>query len=85
MKYFVAAWFLIIGVPIALLGLAFIFNVRDVGVRYVHWYRENWAWTRGIAGLHTPRATRGVAGAIGLLWFLVDGGLVVLVVPALLK
>ena len=81
----VAGIFLIIGVPTALLGLAFVFNVRGVGVRYVGWYRENRAWTQGIAALHTPRATRVVAGALGLLWFIWDGAIVAIVVPKLLN
>jgi hypothetical protein len=50
-----AAIFLLVGVPIAALGLAFMFNVRGVGTRYVVWYRENWAWTGGIPALHGPR------------------------------
>jgi hypothetical protein len=54
--------------------------VRGLGVRYVRWYRENWAWTPGIAALHTPRGTRLVAGLGGLLLFAVDGWLSALLV-----
>jgi hypothetical protein len=85
LRILVAVMFLVVGVPIAVLGLAFMFNVRRLGVRYVIWYRKNWAWTSGITALHTPPGTRWVAAAIGTLWFICDGGIVALVVPALLK
>jgi hypothetical protein len=85
LRALVAVVFLVVGIPIAALGLAFMFNVRGVGVRYVIWYRKNWAWTSGITSLHTPRGTRWVAAGIGTLWFICDGGVVALVVPALLK
>jgi hypothetical protein len=60
--------FIVVGGLLALLGFAFLLNIRNVGVRYLAWYRENWAWTRGSPSLRTPRATRVVARATGLLW-----------------
>jgi hypothetical protein len=84
-KVAIAIMFLLVGLPVATLGLAFAFNLRGLGVRYVVWYRDNWAWTGGIKALHTPRGTRWVAAAIGLIWFVCDGGIVALAVLALWK
>jgi hypothetical protein len=85
MRYVVAACFVAVAVPVALIGLVFVFNVRNAGVRYLRWYRTRWAWTRGVAALHTARATRILAGGIGLLWLGGVCGVTVVVLHALLK
>ena len=80
-----AAPFLVIGGGNALLGLIFLFNVRNAGVRYVQWYRKHWAWTRGVPAWHGPRATRTIAGIWGAFLIVWDGGIAAFFLYAVLK
>jgi hypothetical protein len=61
-------------------GLVLLLDLRGAGVRYVRWYRAHWARTDGIGALQSPRGTRVVAGAGGLLNVAVAVGLGIFVV-----
>lgn len=68
MNYVVGLIFVAGGSINVILGALFIVNARDVGTRYIRWYRRSWSWKGGFQPLRGPRATNAVARASGALW-----------------
>jgi hypothetical protein len=82
------AYFILVGASAqAVLGLAFMLNVRGVGVRYVYWQRRKRAARRGVSRVRfpSPRGTRFVAAVTGLAWVLLDGTIAIFLLGGVLQ
>lgn len=63
--------FIVLGAVLVVLGLAFLLNIRNLGVRCLEWnHKRSGRWSRMTLEVDPLAATPRTARAVGLIWLL---------------